>query len=223
MATNRNQWRIAAGLVALSAIPALGAAFRVGELAAGAQITPQNARFFAAPIPVVVHAVGASIFILLAAFQFVPQSRRPGGWHRTAGRILVPAGLAAALSGLWMTLFYPRPDDVGELLTAFRLVFGSLMAASLVLGFRAIRRRDIATHRAWMLRGYAIGVGVGTQAITLGLGTLALGALGQVEKALLMAAGWLINLAIAEWVIRRRSAPRSNQLAPTYSLERSLR
>jgi hypothetical protein len=120
-----------------------------------------------------------------------------------------------------MTLFYPRPADVGGLLQVFRLVFGSLMAASLVLGFRAIRRRDFVTHRTWMLRGYAIGIGVGTQVITLGLGTLLLGALGQVEKGLLMGAGWLINLAIAEWVIRTRPTFRSPTPAVERSLERS--
>ena len=56
-----------------------------------------------------------------------------------------------------MTLFYPRPAGDGELLTGMRLVFGSAMVASIVLGFAAVRRRDIARHRAWMIRGYAIG------------------------------------------------------------------
>ena len=40
------------------------------------------------------------------------------------------------------------------------------MALAIVLGLAAIRRRDIARHRAWMIRGYAIGLGAGTQALT---------------------------------------------------------
>jgi hypothetical protein len=33
------------------------------------------------------------------------------------------------------------------------------MVLSIILGFAAIRRRDIIGHRAWMMRGYAIGLG----------------------------------------------------------------
>ena len=44
------------------------------------------------------------------------------------------------------------------------------MAACLVLGVAAIRRRDIAAHRAWMIRAYAIGLAAGTQVFTEGFG-----------------------------------------------------
>ena len=44
------------------------------------------------------------------------------------------------------------------------------MGAFLVLGFTAIRRRDIPAHRAWMIRAYALGLGAGTQAFTEGVG-----------------------------------------------------
>jgi hypothetical protein len=77
------------------------------------------------------------------------------------GRLLVGAGLVAALSGLWMTQFYRLPAHDGALLYGFRLLFGSLMAVSIVLGFAAIRRREIARHRAWMMRGYALGLSIG--------------------------------------------------------------
>ena len=79
------------------------------------------------------------------------------------------------------------------------------MAASIVLGFTAIRRRDIAAHRAWMVRAYALGVGAGTQAFTQGIGEALFGT-GDLSTAVSMIAGWVINLAVAEWAIRR---PRS--------------
>ncbi|TCC45600.1 DUF2306 domain-containing protein [Kribbella capetownensis] len=65
--------------------------------------------------------------------------------------MLAGAGLVVAGSGLWMTLFSPGAPG-GDLLWSVRLVVGSVMAASIVLGFTAIRRRDIAGHRAWMIR-----------------------------------------------------------------------
>ena len=75
-------------------------------------------------------------------------------------------GLAVAFSALWMTLFYPRQPGTGELAYLFRLAFGSGMAASIVLGFAAIRRGDVARHRAWMTRAYALALGAGTQVFT---------------------------------------------------------
>lgn len=205
MASTRTADRlIPAGLILLSAVPAVAGAARLAELGGGAQVTPDNARFFAAPIPVVVHIVGATVFCTLGAFQFSPGlRRRRRGWHRVAGRVVIPCGLAAALSGLWMTLFYPLPDSDGDLLAAMRIVFGTTMVASLVLGFTAIRRRDITRHRAWVVRGYAIGQGAGTQVLTNVPWLLLVGVPGQFARALLMGAGWVINIAFAEWVIRR--------------------
>jgi hypothetical protein len=117
--------------------------------------------------------------------------------------------VAAALAGMYMAVFYQEPADVGALLTGFRLVFGSAMAVSLVLGVVAILRRDIATHRAWMIRGYAIGIGAGTQVFTLGPWGLLVGPVDKLSNALLMLAGWLINIAVAEWVIRRPAVRRA--------------
>ena len=90
------------------------------------------------------------------------------------------------------------------LLLWFRLVFGSAMVAFLVLGVVAIRRRDVVTHSAWVTRGYAIGQGAGTQALIFAPWTLVIGAPSETGRALLMGAAWVINLAFAQWVIRRR-------------------
>jgi hypothetical protein len=196
---------VPAGLLLLSIVPVAAGAFRLTQLTVGADITTENARFFAAPIPIVAHIVGATLYSVLGAFQFVPSlRRRRPGWHRVAGRLLVPAGLAAALAGLWMTLFYPRPVGDGDLLAAFRVVFGSGMAVSILLGFAAILRRDIPRHRAWMTRGYAIGLGAGTQAVIFLPWFALVGTPDELLKALLMAAGWIVNLVVAEYVIRRR-------------------
>ena len=86
--------------------------------------------------------------------------------NKQVSRLKWVAVKGAALSGLWMTHFYPWPDGDGELLYGLRLLFGSAMLLSIVLGVAAIRRRDIVQHGAWMMRGYAIGLGAGTQALT---------------------------------------------------------
>jgi hypothetical protein len=106
-----------------------------------------------------------------------------------------------------MTVFYPKPDDVGALLTGVRLVFGTAWVAFIALGFAAIRRRDVTGHRAWMIRGFAIGLGAGTQAVTLSAWLVAVGTPDRLGKAVLMLGSWLINLAVAEWIIRRPAKP----------------
>jgi hypothetical protein len=198
------KWLVAA-LLLLSAIPLASGAFRLTQLAGGAEITPANARFFASPLPVVLHIVSASVYALLGAFQFANGFRRRWpGWHRWAGRLVLLCGLLVGLSGLWMTLFYPWPAGDGALLYLFRLLFGSAMVVSIVLGFTTIRHGDVRRHRAWMARGYALGLGAGTQALTLAAGALIAGPPTELSRALLMGAAWVINLAIAEWAIRKR-------------------
>ena len=213
--TGSAEWLAIAALLVLSFIPVASGAFRLNQLTGGAEITPANARFFASPLPVVVHIVSSSLFAILGAFQFSTGFRRRWPrWHRVAGRILVLAGLLVGLSGLWMTLFYPRPIGDGDLLSALRLLFGSAMIVSIVLSFTAIRRRDVRGHRAWMMRGYAIGLGAGTQVLVLMVGEMIAGKPSEFSRALLMGAAWMINLAVAEWVIRKRSAPPARTAQP---------
>lgn len=199
------QWAVPLGLILLSLIPVLAGAVRLSELTGGAAVTERNARFFDSPAPVIIHIVSVTVYALLGAFQFVPGLRR-NRWHRLAGRILLPAGLLAALSGLWMAVFYALPASDGQLLLLFRLVFGAAMVACLVLGLRSVLRRDFTRHGAWMTRAYAIGVAAGTQALILIVPELLASPPNVTTRALLMGAAWVINLAVAEYCIRRRSA-----------------
>lgn len=200
-------------LIALIAIPAVAGTLRVVELAGGPQGIPADPRFTASPVPLVVHIVSAVLYAVLGAFQFSASlRRRRPRWHRMAGRSLVVLGLAVALSALWMTLFYARHPGTGELAYLFRLAFGSGMAVSIVLGFAAIRRGDVARHQAWMTRAYALALGAGTQAFTQGIGAAVFGP-GELVRDLMLGAGWVINLAVAEYVIRRPAHRRSRSTA----------
>lgn len=205
MNANKSEWRIPVALIALSLVPAMAGIARLLQLAGGAAITPENARFFADPLPVLVHIPAVIVFSLLGALQFsAGLRRRHRGWHRAAGRILVPCGLVAALSGLWMTQYYPWPQGDGQLLYVERLVFGSAMVLSIVMALDAIRRRDFASHGNWMIRAYAIGLGAGTQVFThLPWFVFVGGKPSELPRGVMMGAGWAINVAVAEWIIRR--------------------
>lgn len=200
-------WLVPTGLLALAFIPVAAGAFRLTMLIGGTAITPQNARFFAAPIPVMLHIVSVTLFSLVGAFQFSPGLRRRfPGWHRAAGRVLVIAGLVAAISGLWMAMFYAIVPADNLLLHTFRLAFGLAMAGAIVMGLVAVRRRQYSAHQAWMQRAYAIGIGAGTQALIQIPYAIVLGQPAPLPLSLLMGGAWVINLAVAEWLIHRRRA-----------------
>jgi uncharacterized membrane protein len=192
---------VVAGLLLLGLFPLVFGALRLVQLAGGPAIMPPNTRI--APAALAVHIVGAFAFAVLGPFQFADGLRRRWPlWHRLAGRIGVLGGLMAAFSGLWMTLVYAPQPGTGVLLYVLRLAFGSAMVASMVLGVAAIRGGDVNRHRAWITRGYAIGLGAATQMLTLMIGEMVAGPADELGNGLLNGAGWIINLAVAEWAIR---------------------
>lgn len=214
----RSSWLVPAGLVVLGTVPVVAGSLRLADLSGAATGMPADAQYDASPLPVVIHIVCATVFAIVGAFQFAPRLRqRCPGWHRRAGRILVVAGLGVALSALWLNQFFPRAEASREVLYPLRLAFGTAMVVTIILGFRAARRRDFTRHRAWMMRSYAIGLVAGTQVVTMGVGAQIFGT-SDVTTALLMALAWAINVAVAEHAIhqqpRGRPAPRrSAQLA----------
>ncbi len=202
---------VPAGLVALAVVPVVAGTARLVQVLGGPELLPADPRFADSPYPLVAHIVAAAGFAVLGAFQFSAGiRRRHPGWHRRTGRLLVVLGLVVAASALWMTSVYPSKQGTGDLLHWFRLLAASGMGVSIVLGLAAIRRRDVVRHRAWMTRAYALGLGAGTQVLTVGLGQPVFG-VGVVRTDLMLGAAWAINLAVAEWFLRRPARRRARR------------
>lgn len=200
------EWKIPIALIVLSIVPLLGGIARLLGLVNGAPITPENARFLAVPLPVIIHILAASTFCLLGALQFSGSFRvRRSNWHRLLGRIVALCGVFVGVSGLWMTLYYPiDPQLQGSLLFGVRIAVGVAMVTAIVLAINAILHRNLASHRAWMIRSYALGQGAGTQALIILPWILTLGTPLGLTRDLLMTLAWLINIRVAEWLIRRQ-------------------
>lgn len=116
---------------------------------------------FHAPLPnftlnhrtLIVHAVFASLALLLGPWQFLRGLRRRcPAVHRWMGRAYAAALLIAAISALVLA-----PHSTGGIVSAGG--FGALALGWLIttsMGVIAIRRRDVPLHRRWMIRSYAL-------------------------------------------------------------------
>ncbi|MGE0448854.1 MAG: DUF2306 domain-containing protein [Vicinamibacterales bacterium] len=203
-------------LLALAVVPAVGGLVRLAGLMTG-QATAETARFFESPLPVTIHILAAMPYSLLGALQFTPALRRRAAWHRAAGLALVPLGLIAALTGLWIAQFYPWPKGDGEAVYLMRVLVGVAMIVAIARGVAALRHHEYAEHGAWMLRGYALGMGAGTQVLThLPWFVFAGGTPGESSRAVMMGLGWIINALAAEHVIRSsfRATPVNVRVGP---------
>jgi uncharacterized membrane protein len=182
----------------------MAGAHRLTELIVGVKVTEANARFIAAPLPVTLHVVSCSVYFVLGAFQFSAAFRRSNpAWHRLAGRVLIPAGLVVAASGMWMAAFYPPQFGRGIVIAVIRLGVGVAMSMFICLGLASIKRRAFADHRAWMMRAYALAIAAGTQPLTFGLVYGIRGTFDEQTYTVGLAAGWVLNLIVAERIIRR--------------------
>ena len=211
-ASSKRSWPVPAALIALVAIAVTAGVLRLVQLSGGPATMPANPRFDASPLPVVVHIVSAIVFALVGAFQFVPRLRRRRAWHRRAGRVVVVAGLGVALSALWLNQFFPRAHATRDIVYPLRWLFGVALVVTLVLGFRAARSRNFPRHRVWMIRSFAIALVGGTQVFTLWFGGAIFGP-GDLPQALMIVGAWGINLAVAEWIIRRPARVASRRRA----------
>lgn len=114
------------------------------------------------------------------------------------------AGIVSAISGLWMTHYYPFPEHLqGKLLYFVRIAVALAMVAYIFFGLSAVFKKRIAQHQAWMIRAYALGQGAGTQVAISIPWLLTIGEPSGITRDILMTVAWMINITIAEWFITR--------------------
>ena len=144
--------------------------------------------------------------LLIGPFQFVGSLRRAApALHRWLGRIYLGIGvLVGGLAGLYMA-----QHAFGGIVS--RLGFASLALGWLYTGLNAwlaIRARDIAAHREWMIRNFALTFAAVTLRLQVPIWVNLLGTDYTGVLPIIAWACWVPNLIVAEWLIaRRRSIP----------------
>ncbi|MBX3174051.1 MAG: DUF2306 domain-containing protein [Gemmatimonadaceae bacterium] len=177
------------------------------------------ASFYRRPWAIWFHMVFGAIALVAGALNFRHDLRRARpAVHRRIGEAYVLASWIGAAAGLWLAMF-----AFGGL--ASRLGFSGLALATLVtttMAFAAARRRDFPTHRAWMIRSYALMLAAVT--LRLQLPVLASALQGFAPAYVIVAwSCWVPNLIAAEWIVRATTRrPGATPRAPSPATPRSL-
>lgn len=191
-------------LAFLTAIPVLNSLFLVFQIPTG-DYPKASAHLGAAPISWFVHVLAGFAFGITGPVQFVRALRhRFGRLHRVSGRIFVVSGVIIGLSGLSI-LAQVTPVRT-PMVDIARGVFGVVLLITLAMAMMAVRKRDFVRHRAWAIRAYAVGMGLGTVALVfiplyIITGQPPFGLLSDI----LFVVTWVLTIAIGEVVARHVS------------------
>lgn len=152
------------------------------------------------------HAVPGGLAMIIGPFQFSTRLRaRYPRVHRAAGRVYLCAVVAASISALFAATFSINGFSV-------QVAFYLLVAAWLYTAtqaYRTIRRGQVALHRVWMIRNYALTFAAVTLRVYLLAGMLLLRPRGVPLDEIYNASVWasiLVNAVVAEYFIVRVSA-----------------
>jgi Predicted membrane protein (DUF2306) len=168
-------------------------------------VEPYNSGFAEHPTATGIHVVLGALYLTFAPIQLIRRIRaRAIGYHRWAGRFLVPIGALVGLAALFRGLAMPFSGHLERIVIG---VFGGLFLISLVLGYVRVRQGRIGEHREWMLRALAIGLSVATMR-ALFIPALMIAGNPSNDQVALLSVGsftvaFLLHAAAAEWWIRR--------------------
>jgi len=211
----KTNWIIVTGLLLMGALPALPAGFIVSLLLQGEPHDFVRPIYTARPYPIALHAVAGIAFWLAVPLQFSTRVRQGHPrLHKISGRLALLAALVLSLSSLWLIAFNPPIAGWLHSTTLGVTALGTLFAFAMALW--AVKNRKIAQHRAWAMRAVAIVYGASTTAFVAIPVYLAFGEFPAWMEEVNRLIGLLVNLAVVEWLLRRKSRPQPRSRKNVY-------
>lgn len=175
------------------------------------------ARNYAAhPLPAYLHIAPGLVYLVGATFQLSARFRRRHlTLHRRMGRVLIACGVFSVATALFIGISHPFG---GWTEGAATVVFGLWFLTCLAVAFAAVRQRDIAGHRRWMIRAFAVATGIATIRLWTGVFIALDHAMTGAEPngpvadtfGLAFWLGLTTNVAIGEWWLRRTTVRRAS-------------
>ncbi len=135
--------------------------FAIGAIAGQipAEINPFIDRYTAHPWQTLAHTGAGIVFAVLGPMQFMSPIRDNFPViHRVTGRIFLPFGILSGVAALIIGISFPVwGKGWNQAITTIAALF---MTFAFIKAFLHIRKREIPVHRRWMMRGFAVGMGV---------------------------------------------------------------
>lgn len=201
----RPLWILAAILGLYVASAALG-----GAVAPELRSPLMSDLFARMPVVTMLHLAGGAVALVTGVYQVNRRFRaRHRKVHRALGIVYVLAILAAGSAAFPMAATSFSHTD-----TRFGLgLLGACWIATTLLGFAAILNGDVASHRRWIIRSFALTLAAVMLRIYLPVSGL-LGISFEAAYRVVVWLCWMPNLVVAEiWLVRIASTrpPLSSQ------------
>ena len=161
------------------------------------------------------HLVLGFVVFAFAPFQFIPAIRnRWINFHRWNGRVWMVSGATAAFTGSLIGIVWSFTGHQGFRLlqTAINAIIGPYTLFCLYKAYSCIRMRNIGAHREWIIRSFALILGVSTQRVLMLIFIPFTGISMEVFFATAMVLGMVINISIGEfWIQLTRTTGNGNR------------
>ncbi len=187
------------GFVAFASLSIVAYAAYYAAMGEASFRPPLKASFSERPWAIGIHASTGALGLLLCLIQMSQRLRtkRPD-IHRWVGRVTVPVAILSGSAGLLLAAY-----SFGGWIT--HIGFGLLAIGTItcpILGWVAMRRKDVKTHRAWMLRTFLFLFSAVTLRILLAPLNMIFGDF-QTGYQIVSWLCWVPNIMFAEYLIRR--------------------
>jgi uncharacterized membrane protein len=173
-----------------------------------------DGKYAAHPSLILLHVLPGALFLLLAPFQFSKRIRsRHIRVHRWSGRLLLVLAVVGLLPGLYFGIRMPFGGPGEAVVIA---LVGAYFVTAMLQGFVAIRRGQRARHREWMIRVFAVAIGISTVRVVAAVVDVALTPAGFRPPELFVlsiSVGWILTIGAAElWIRYTRPRPVSERV-----------
>ena len=152
------------------------------------------------PLAARAHFLGGAVALVLGALQMNSRLRaRYLAAHRWTGRVYLAAVALAGTAGFALAL----DSFAGPVARSGFALLAVAWIATSCAAYLHIRSSNIAAHRDWMVRSYALTLAAVTLRIYLPASQIA-GISFMVAYPAIAWLCWVPNLAVAEWLVRSR-------------------
>jgi uncharacterized membrane protein len=172
-------------------------------------------RYFQHFITVWSHLILGFVVLVCAPFQFIPVVRKRWvSFHQWNGRVWLICGAITAFTGAFIGIVWPFTghQGFGLVQTATNAFIGPYTLFCLYKAYSSARARNFGSHREFMIRSFALMLGVATQRV-LTIIIIPLTGLGfESVFAPAMVLGMVINILASElWIQLTRTPGNGNR------------